>query len=126
MLNLLRAYRGRDSDWEGLSGTFDCLIAADCVYTDTCVPLLLRTMHAIAADDTLVLFAFQEHNPDASRAFWSSVETYFTFQRVRLRLAAAAPFAHHPLATAMLTYTHIHTNTQMRTGDAAAHRRQVP
>lgn len=76
---------GRESDWEGLPGTFDCLIAADCVYTDTCVPELLRTMYAIATEDTQVLVAFQEHNPDASRAFWALVEDYFTFQRVPLQ-----------------------------------------
>jgi predicted nicotinamide N-methyase len=80
--HVLYVLRGRESDWEGLPGTFDCLIAADCVYTDTCVPELLRTMYAIATEDTQVLVAFQEHNPDASRAFWALVEDYFTFQRV--------------------------------------------
>jgi hypothetical protein len=58
-------------------------VAADCVYTDTCVLDLLRTMHAIATEDTYVLVAFQEHNPDASRAFWANVEKYFIYQRVR-------------------------------------------
>ncbi|ELR19851.1 uncharacterized protein ACA1_133740 [Acanthamoeba castellanii str. Neff] len=42
-------------------------------------------MYAIATEDTQVLVAFQEHNPDASRAFWALVEDYFTFQRVPLQ-----------------------------------------
>jgi len=61
---------------------FDYALVADCVYSDTAVLKLLYTMHAILTEDTLVFFAFQEHNPDATQAFWKNVSKYFTYQRV--------------------------------------------
>ncbi|ELR19854.1 uncharacterized protein ACA1_133970, partial [Acanthamoeba castellanii str. Neff] len=58
----------------------------DCVYTDTCVPELLRTMYAIATEDTQGPRRLPGNTtPDASRAFWALVEDYFTFQRVPLQ-----------------------------------------
>lgn len=78
---LSRADRGRKSDWEHLPA-FDYIVAADCIYTDTSVPELLRTVHAIAGKGTIVIFAFQEHNPDAARKFWTTVDDYFSFERV--------------------------------------------
>lgn len=56
---------------------------------------LLRCMHALASQQTVVLFAYYERSASAGAAFWDLLPQFFTHQKIPEQDYGARPHPSH-------------------------------
>jgi predicted nicotinamide N-methyase len=61
---------------------FDLIIAADVIYTNEAVPMLLTTMWVLSGKETKILLAGEQHNPGSYRVFHEIVDKYFHVEEI--------------------------------------------
>lgn len=61
---------------------YDVILGTDLVYNKKLIGPLLKTTHRMSTMDTLILFAFEMHEPSATKKFWDTVGTYFIVDEI--------------------------------------------
>eukprot|EP01114_Cavostelium_apophysatum_P015519 TRINITY_DN4237_c0_g1_i1.p1 TRINITY_DN4237_c0_g1~~TRINITY_DN4237_c0_g1_i1.p1 ORF type:complete len:154 (-),score=32.90 TRINITY_DN4237_c0_g1_i1:174-635(-) len=63
----------------------DVVLAADVIYQKKTTKALLRTLHRLTNEESLILLFFQEHDNDAVAALWENVGKFFEVSKISLQ-----------------------------------------
>jgi hypothetical protein len=73
--------RGEEPD-NDIKGPFDTIIASECIYTESLVEPLIRSLRMLSDEKTEIFVSYEIHNPESVNAFLQLAAVYFDLKPV--------------------------------------------
>jgi len=70
------------TDVSSFNPPFDIIIAADVIYQQMDVPALVKTLIDLSNENTLILIAYETHDPDTPQRFEVKVKEHFRINKI--------------------------------------------